>query len=126
MKRYLHKLPIMGFALLTLAGCKDIDNKIIDALSPDYSDPSFTQDTVKVLNIRHARYGSPAHFWGVNGQGTVVQGDISLQPDVIFPHDGDEIVVRYQKPQNPVEFVGVFDNITQRKRAAEYVQEKQR
>lgn len=126
MKRYLHKLPIMGFALLTLAGCKDIDNKIIDALSPDYSDPSYTQDTVKVLNIRHARYGSPAHFWGVNGQGTVVQGDISLQPDVIFPHDGDEIVVRYQKPQNPVEFVGVFDNITQRKRAAEYVQEKQR
>lgn len=126
MKRYLHKLPIMGFALLTLAGCKDIDNKIIDALSTDYSDPSFTQDTVKVLNIRHARYGSPAHFWGVNGQGTVVQGDISLQPDVIFPHDGDEIVVRYQKPQNPVEFVGVFDNITQRKRAAEYVQEKQR
>ena len=126
MKRYLHKLPIMGFALLTLAGCKDIDNKIIDALSTDYSDPSYTQDTVKVLNIRHARYGSPAHFWGVNGQGTVVQGDISLQPDVIFPHDGDEIVVRYQKPQNPVEFVGVFDNITQRKRAAEYVQEKQR
>ncbi len=126
MKRYLHKLPIMGFALLTLAGCKDIDNKIIDALSTDFTDPSFTQDTVKVLNIRHARYGSPAHFWGVNGQGTVVQGDISLQPDVIFPHDGDEIVVRYQKPQNPVEFVGVFDNITQRKRAAEYVQEKQR
>lgn len=126
MKRYLHKLPIMGFALLTLAGCKDIDNKIIDALSTDYTDPSFTQDTVKVLNIRHARYGSPAHFWGVNGQGTVVQGDMSLQPDVIFPHDGDEIVVRYQKPQNPVEFVGVFDNITQRKRAAEYVQEKQR
>ena len=126
MKRYLHKLPIMGFALLTLAGCKDIDNKIIDALSTDYSDPSYTQDTVKVLNIRHARYGSPAHFWGVNRQGTVVQGDISLQPDVIFPHDGDEIVVRYQKPQNPVEFVGVFDNITQRKRAAEYVQEKQR
>lgn len=126
MKRYLHKLPIMGFALLTLAGCKDIDNKIIDALSTDFSDPSYTQDTVKVLNIRHARYGSPAHFWGVNGQGTVVQGDISLQPDVIFPHDGDEIVVRYQKPQNPVEFVGVFDNITQRKRAAEYVQEKQR
>ncbi len=126
MKRYLHKLPIMGFALLTLAGCKDIDNKIIDALSTDFSDPSFTQDTVKVLNIRHARYGSPAHFWGVNRQGTVVQGDISLQPDVIFPHDGDEIVVRYQKPQNPVEFVGVFDNITQRKRAAEYVQEKQR
>ena len=126
MKRYLHKLPIMGFALLTLAGCKDIDNKIIDAISTDYSDLSYTQDTVKVLNIRHARYGSPAHFWGVNGQGTVVQGDISLQPDVIFPHDGDEIVVRYQKPQNPVEFVGVFDNITQRKRAAEYVQEKQR
>ena len=126
MKRYLHKLPIMGFVLLTLAGCKDIDNKIIDALSTDFSDPSYTQDTVKVLNIRHARYGSPAHFWGVNGQGTVVQGDISLQPDVIFPHDGDEIVVRYQKPQNPVEFVGVFDNITQRKRAAEYVQEKQR
>lgn len=126
MKRYLHKLPIMGFALLTLAGCKDIDNKIIDALSPDYSAPSYTQDTVKVLNIRHARYGSPAHFWGVNGQGTVVQGDVSLQPDVIFPHDGDEIVVRYQKPQNPVEFVGVFDNITQRKRAAEYVKEKQR
>ncbi len=126
MKRYLHKLPIMGFALLTLVGCKDIDNKIKDALHPDYSDPSYTQDTVKVLNIRHARYGSPAHFWGVNGQGTVVQGDISLQPDVIFPHDGDEIVVRYQKPQNPVEFVGVFDNITQRKRAAEYVKEKQR
>ncbi len=116
----------MGFALLTLAGCKDIDNKIKDALHPDYSDPSYTQDTVKVLNIRHARYGSPAHFWGVNGQGTVVQGDISLQPDVIFPHDGDEIVVRYQKPQNPVEFVGVFDNITQRQRAAEYVKEKQR
>ena len=126
MKQYLHKLPIMGFALLTLTGCKDIDNKIIDALSTDFSDPSYTQDTVKVLNIRHARYGSPAHFWGVNGQGTVVQGDISLQPDVIFPHDGDEIVVRYQKPQNPVEFVDVFDNITQRKRAAEYVQEKQR
>ncbi len=126
MKQYLHKLPIMGFVLLTLAGCKDIDNKIIDALSTDYSDPSYTQDTVKVLNIRHARYGSPAHFWGVNGQGTVVQGDISLQPDVIFPHDGDEIVVRYQKPQNPVEFVGVFDNITQRKRAEEYVKQKQR
>ncbi len=126
MKRYLHKLPIMGFALLTLMGCKDIDNKIKDTLSPDYSDPSFTQDTVKVLNIRHARYGQPAHFWGVNGQGTVVQGDISLQPDVIFPHDGDEIVVRYQKTYNPVEFVGVFDNITQRKRAEEYVKQKQR
>ena len=126
MKQYLHKLPIMGFALLTLAGCKDIDNKIIDALSTDYSDPSYTQDTVKVLNIRHARYGQPAHFWGVNGQGIVVQGQISLQPDVIFPHDGDEIVVRYQKTYNPVEFVGVFDNITQRKRAAEYVKEKQR
>ena len=126
MKRYLHKLPIMGFALLTLAGCKDIDNKIKDALRTDYSAPSYTQDTVKVLNIRHARYGHPAHFWGVNGQGTVVQGDISLQPDVIFTHDGDEIVVRYQKTQNPVELVGVFDNITQRKRAAEYVKEKQR
>lgn len=126
MKQYLHKLPIMGFALLTLAGCKDIDNKIKDTLSPDYSDPSYTQDTVKVLNIRHARYGHPAHFWGVNGQGTVVQGQISLQPDVIFPHDGDEIVVRYQKTYNPVDFVDVFDNITQRQRAEEYVKEKQR
>ena len=126
MKQYLHKLPIMGFALLTLAGCKDIDNKIKDTLSPDYSDPSYTQDTVKVLNIRHARYGHPAHFWGVNGQGTVVQGQISLQPDVIFPHDGDEIVVRYQKTYNPVDFVDVFDNITQRKRAEEYVKQKQR
>ena len=116
----------MGFALLTLTGCKDIDNKIIDALSTDFSDPSYTQDTVKVLNIRHARYGSPAHFWGVNSQGTVVQGDISLQPDVIFPHDGDEIVVRYQNPHNPSEYMGVFDNITQRQRAAEYVKEKQR
>ena len=126
MKRYLHKLPIVGFALLTLAGCKDINNKIKDTLRIDYSDPSYTQDTVKVLNIRHGYYGSPEHFWGVNRQGTVVQGQISLQPDVIFPHDGDEIVVRYQKPQNPAEFVGVFDNITQRKRAAEYVKEKQR
>ncbi len=126
MKQYLHKLPIMGFALLTLVGCKDIDNKIKDAISPDYSDPSYTQDTVKVLNVEHGSYGSPAHFWGVNRQGTFVQGHISLQPDVIFPHDGDEIVVRYQKPQNSVEFVGVFDNITQRKRAAEYVKEKQR
>ena len=126
MKRHLHKLPIMGFAPLTLAGCKDIDNKIKDALSPDYSDPSYTQDTVKVLNVEHVSYGSPAHFWGINRQSTVVQGHISLQPDVIFPHDGDEIVVRYQKPQNPAEFVGVFDNITQRKRAAEYVKEKQR
>ena len=126
MKQYLHKLPIMGFALLTLAGCKDINNKIKDTLSPDYSDPSYTQDTVKVLNVKYDYYGFPAHFWGVNGQGTVVQGQISLQPDVIFPHDGDEIVVRYQKPQNPAGFVGVFDNITQRKRAAEYVKEKQR
>ena len=126
MKRYLHKLPIMGFVLLTLAGCKDINNKIKDSISTDYTDPSFTQDTVKVLNVRHSYYGHPAHFWGVNGQGTVVQGDISLQPDVIFPHDGDEIVVRYQKPQNPVEFVGVFDNITQRQRAEEYVKQKQR
>ena len=126
MKQYLHKLPIMGFALLTLAGCKDIGNKIKDTLSPDYTNPSYTQDTVKVLNVKYDYYGFPAHFWGVNGQGTVVQGQISLQPDVIFPHDGDEIVVRYQKPQNPSGFVGVFDNITQRKRAAEYVKEKQR
>ena len=126
MKRYLHKLPIMGFALLMLAGCKDIDNKIKDAISTDYTDPSFTQDTVKVLNVRQSLYANPAHFWGVNGQGTVVQGHIFLQPDVIFPHDGDEIVVRYQKPNNPVGFVAVFDNITQRKRAAEYVKEKQR
>ena len=126
MKRYLHKLPIMGFVLLTLAGCKDINNKIKDAISTDYTDPSFTQDTVKVLNVRHHTHYTPEHFWGVNRHGTVVQGHIALQPDVIFPHDGDEIVVRYQKPQNPVEFVGVFDNITQRKRAAEYVKEKQR
>ena len=126
MKRYLHKLPIMGFVLLTLAGCKDINNKIKDAISTDYTDPSFTQDTVKVLNVSHGYYANPAHFWGVNRQGTVVQGHISLQPDVIFPHDGDEIVVRYQKPHNPAEFVAVFDNITQRKRAAEYVKEKQR
>ena len=126
MKRYLHKLPIMGFALLMLAGCKDINNKIIDTLHPDYSAPSFTQDTVKVLNIRHRTYGTPEHFWGVNRQGTVVQGHISLQPDVIFPHDGDEIVVRYQKSQDPAKFVGVFDNITQRQRAEEYVKQKQR
>ncbi|MBE6461495.1 MAG: hypothetical protein E7006_01475 [Alphaproteobacteria bacterium] len=126
MKQYLHKLPIMGFALLTLAGCKDIDNKIKDTLSPDYSDPSYTQDTVKVLNVRHHSNYTPEHFWGVNRQGTVVQGHISLQPDVIFPHDGDEIVVRYQNPQNREEYMGVFDNITQRKRAAEYVKEKQR
>ena len=126
MKQYLYKLPIMGFALLTLVGCKDINNKIKDAISTDYTDPSSTQDTVKVLNVRHSYYGHPAHFWGVNSQGTVVQGDISLQPDVVFPHDGDEIVVRYQKPNNPVKFVDVFDNITQRKRAAEYVKQKQR
>ena len=126
MKRYLHKLPIMGFALLTLAGCKDINNKIKDTLRIDYSDPSYTQDTVKVLNIRHGYYGSPEHFWGVNRQGTVIQGDISLQPGVIFPHDGDEIVVRYQKPHNPAEYVAVFDNITQRKRATEYVKQNQR
>ena len=62
----------------------------------------------------------------INGQGTVVHGNILLQPDAIFPHDGDEIVVRYQKPHNPAEYVAVFDNITQRKRAAEYVKEKQR
>ena len=116
----------MGFAPLTLAGCKDIDNKIIDALSPDYSDPSYTQDTVKVLNVRHGYYGSPEHFWGVNRQGTFVQGHISLQPDVIFPHDGDEIVVRYQKPHNPAKDVAVYDNITQRKRATEYVKQNQR
>ena len=116
----------MGFVLLTLAGCKDINNKIKDAISTDYTDPSFTQDTVKVLNISHARYGQPARVWGVNGQGTVVQGDIALQPGVIFPHDGDEIVVRYQKPQSPAEYVGVFENITQRQRAEEYVKQKQR
>lgn len=124
MKKYLHKLPTVALAMLMLAGCKN--NKTGFLSGPDYTDPSFTQDTVKVLNVRHSYYGHPAHFWGVNGQGTVVQGDISLQPDVIFPHDGDEIVVRYQKPNNPVEFVAVFDNITQRKRAAEYVKEKQR
>ena len=126
MKRHLHKLPIMGLALLTLVGCKDINNKIKDAISTDYTDPSFTQDTVKVLNIRHARYGQPAHFWSVNRHGTVVQGNIALQPGVIFPHDGDEIVVRYQKPQSPTEYVGVFENITQRQRAEEYVKQKQR
>ena len=126
MKRYLHKLPIMGFALLTLAGCKDINNKIKDTLRPDYSDPSFTQDTVKVLNVHYSHYANPACFWGVNRHGTVVQWNIALQPGVIFPHDGDEIVVRYQKPQNPAEFVGVFDNITQRKRATEYVKQNQR
>ena len=126
MKRYLHKLPIMGFVLLTLAGCKDINNKIKDTISTDYTDPSFTQDTVKVLNVHYSHYANPARFWGVHRHGTVVQGNIALQPGVIFPHDGDEIVVRYQKPQSPAEYVGVFDNITQRKRAAEYVKEKQR
>lgn len=124
MKKYLHKLPTVALAMLMLAGCKN--NKTEFLSGPDYTDPSFTQDTVKVLNVRHAYYGNSAHFWGVNGQGTVVQGGISLQPDVIFPHDGDEIVVRYQKPQNPAKDVAVFDNITQRKRAAEYVKEKQR
>ena len=124
MKKYLHNLPTVALAMLMLAGCKN--NKTGFLSGPDYTAPSFTQDTVKVLNIIHARYGQPAHFWGVNGQGTVVQGDISLQLDVIFPHDGDEIVVRYQKPNNPVGFVAVFDNITQGKRAAEYVKEKQR
>ena len=112
----------MGFALLTLAGCQ----KVVDAISTDYSDPSYTQDTVKVLNVRHHTHYTPEHFWGVNRQGTVVQGHIALQPDVIFPHDGDEIVVRYQNPHNPSEYMGVFDNITQRQRAAEYVKEKQR
>ena len=126
MKQCLYKLPIMGFALLTLVGCKDINNKIKDAISTDYTDPSSTQDTVKVLNVRHSYYGHPAHFWGVNRHGTVVQGDIALQPDVIFPHDGDEIVVRYQKPQSPAEYVGVFENITQRQRAEEHVKQKQR
>ena len=124
MKKYMHKLPTVALAMLMLAGCKN--NKPEFLSGTDYTDPSFTQDTVKVLNVRHPYYGHSAHFWGVNRQGTFVQGHISLQPDVIFPHDGDEIVVRYQKPQNPVEFVGVFDNITQRKRAAEYVKEKQR
>ena len=122
MKQYLHKLPIMGFALLTLTGCQ----KVVDAISTDYSDPSYTQDTVKVLNVRHHTHYTPEHFWGVNRHGTVVQGHISLQPDVIFPHDGDEIVVRYQKAQSREEYIGVFDNITQRQRAAEYVKEKQR
>ena len=124
MKKYLHKLPTVALAMLMLAGCKN--NKPEFLSGPDYTDPSYTQDTVKVLNVKHSYYGVPAHFWGVNGQGTVVQGHISLQPDAIFPHDGDEIVVRYQKPHNPAEFVAVFDNITQRKRAAEYVKEKQR
>ncbi len=124
MKKYMHKLPTVALAMLMLAGCKN--NKTGFLSGPDYTDPSYTQDTVKVLNVRHGYYGSPEHFWGVNRQGTVVQGHISLQPDVIFPLNGDEIVVRYQKPHNPTEFVGVFDNITQRKRAAEYVKEKQR
>ena len=124
MKRYLHKLPTLALAMLMLAGCKN--NKTEFLSGPDYTDPSFTQDTVKVLNVRHSYYGHSAHFWGVNGQGTVVEGDVALQPGVIFPHDGDEIVVRYQKPQSPGEYVGVFENITQRKRAAEYVKEKQR
>lgn len=124
MKKYLHNLPTVALAMLMLAGCKNNNTRFLSG--PDYTDPSYTQDTVKVLNIWHARYGHPAHFWGVNSQGTVVQGQISLQPDVVFPHDGDEIVVRYQKPQNPADFVAVFDNITQRKRAAEYVKEKQR
>ena len=126
MKQHLHKLPAVALAMLMLVGCKDINNKIKDAISTDYTDPSYTQDTVKVLNVRHGYYANPAHFWGVNRQGTVVQGHIFLQSDGIFPHDGDEIVVRYQKPNNPAEFVAVFDNITQRKRAAEYVKEKQR
>ena len=126
MKQHLHKLPAVALAMLMLVGCKDINNKIKDAISTDYTDPSFTQDTVKVLNVRHSYYGHPARFWGVNRHGTVVQGCVALQPGVIFPHDGDEIVVRYQKPQSPVKYVGVFDNITQRKRAAEYVKEKQR
>ena len=124
MKKYLHKLPTVALAMLMLAGCKN--NKTEFLSGPDYTDPSFTQDTVKVLNVRQSYYGHSAHFWGVNGQGPVVQGDIFLQPNVIFPHDGDEIVVRYQKPNNPAEFVAVFDNITQRKRAAEYIKEKQR
>ncbi len=124
MKQYLHKLPTLALTMLMLAGCKNDKPEFL--YGPDYTDPSYTQDTVKVLNIRLARYGSPAHFWGVNRQGTVVQGDISLQPDVVFPHDGDEIVVRYQKPQSLVEFIGVFDNITQRKRAEEYVKQNQR
>ena len=122
MKQYLNKLPIMGFALLTLTGCQ----KVVDTISTDYSDPSYTQDTVKVLNVRHHTHYTPEHFWGVNRHGTVVQGHISLQPYVIFPHDGDEIVVRYQKAQSREEYIGVFDNITQRQRAAEYVKEKQR
>ena len=124
MKKYLHKLPTVALAMLMLAGCEN--NKPEFLSRPDYTDPSFTQDTVKVLNVHYSRYGASAHFWGVNGQGTVVEGDVALQPGVIFPHDGDEIVVRYQKPNNPAEFVAVFDNITQRKRAAEYVKEKQR
>ena len=124
MKKYLHKLPTVALAMLMLAGCKN--NKTGFLFGPDYTDPSFTQDTVKVLNVRHSYYGHSAHFWGVNRHGTVVQGDIALQPGVIFPHDGDEIVVRYQKPHNPAEFVDVFDNITQRQRAEEYVKQKQR
>lgn len=124
MKKHLHKLPTLALAMLMLAGCKN--NKTGFPSGRDYTDPSFTQDTVKVLNVRQSYYGHCAHFWGVNGQGTVVEGDVALQPGVIFPHDGDEIVVRYQKSQSPVEYVCVFDNITQRKRAAEYVKEKQR
>ena len=124
MKKYLHNLPTVALAMLMLAGCKNNNTRFLSG--PDYTDPSSTQDTVKVLNVRHSYYAHPAHFWGVNRHGTVVQGDIALQPDVIFPHDGDEIVVRYKEPQSPVKYVGVFDNITQRKRAAEYVKEKQR
>ena len=124
MKKYMHKLPTVALAMLMLAGCKN--NKTGFLSGPDYTDPSFTQDTVKVLNVRQSYYGHSAHFWGVNRQGTVVQGDISLQPGVIFPHDGDEIVVRYQKPQNPAQNVAVYDNITQRKRATEYVKQNQR
>ena len=125
MKKYLHKLPLAGLAMLVLTGCGDTIKQLEAVVEANTAHRIQHSDTIMVLNVRHPTYGTPSHIWGVNRRGQMVDGHINLKQGVVFPHDGDEIVVHHDNPHSST-YIDVLDNLTQRQRAQKYINQHTR
>ena len=114
MKKYLHKIPLLGLTMLCATSCEGNHSPFNDENAKDI-------DTVLVLGQRQRSWGSARQIWCCGKSGDRYFGlPFYVSDTTVYPNTGDTIVI----VPDGGNIVNVIDNLTQKKRMEQFIKQK--
>lgn len=112
------KIPMIGFALLTMGGCANTQEQDAEKFC--------VVDTVVVLEYVHPSQYSGRKIWVADKNGReIYSNNVSLGPKpAVAPRKGEEIVIERGINRYGVTYVMVRENLAAQRLKQEYIRQK--